>query len=346
MVKTQKICPAPLAPTVPRGGRGRFGMIGVLLGTICFTNTAAALSLDFPGEATPTVTESETLASYRLPVGPWAEAGMDTRLIEGSLTQSAWRIAAPGVSTLELMVPLRDQLAIAGFRVLFECETTACGGYDFRYGTDVLPEPDMHVDLGDYRYLAAERITDGKPEVISLLVSRSSENGFVQMIRCGADMPAPAIVSASTKSPAALSGDIATTGFALTMPEAPADLGLQLETGGALALDDLNFPTGSSALEAGSYASLAALASYLIAHPDRQVTLVGHTDAEGALAGNVALSRKRAASVRDNLIDIHGVPAPQVSAEGVGFLAPRASNLTEEGRAMNRRVEVMLTSTQ
>jgi outer membrane protein OmpA-like peptidoglycan-associated protein len=331
---------------VPRDGRAGFGMIAALLGLIWFAAPVAALSLDFPGEATPTATKSETLASYRLPVGPWAETGMDTHLTEGSLTQSAWRIAAPGITTLELMAPLRDQLAAAGFHVLFECETAACGGFDFRYGMDVLPEPEMHVDLGDYRFLAAERTVDGQPEVISLLVSRSSENGFVQMIRCGAQMPTPAIVSTSTKSPTALSAGSATSGFALTTPVTPVDLGAQLETGGAIALDDLNFPTGSSTLEAGSYASLAALAGYLIAHPDRQVALVGHTDAEGALAGNVALSRKRAVSVRDRLIEDYSVPAAQVTAEGVGFLAPRASNLTEEGRTMNRRVEVMLTSTQ
>jgi outer membrane protein OmpA-like peptidoglycan-associated protein len=46
------------------------------------------------------------------------------------------------------------------------------------------------------------------------------------------------------------------------------------------------------------------------------------------------------------LLTVYGIPAEQVRAEGVGYLAPRASNLTDEGRKKNRRVEVMLTSTK
>jgi OOP family OmpA-OmpF porin len=76
------------------------------------------------------------------------------------------------------------------------------------------------------------------------------------------------------------------------------------------------------------------------------VVLVGHTDASGGLAGNTALSRARAASVRDRLMAEYAVPAAQITAEGVGYLAPRATNKTEDGRARNRRVEAILTSTR
>ena len=76
------------------------------------------------------------------------------------------------------------------------------------------------------------------------------------------------------------------------------------------------------------------------------VLLVGHTDAAGGLEANIALSRRRAASVVAHLVGELGVSRAQVSAEGVGYLVPRASNLTDQGRAENRRVEVVLTSTQ
>jgi len=59
----------------------------------------------------------------------------------------------------------------------------------------------------------------------------------------------------------------------------------------------------------------------------------------------MALGKARAEAVRKALI-AKGVPQGQVSAAGVGYLAPRATNLTPEGRAENRRVEVVLTSTQ
>ncbi len=77
-----------------------------------------------------------------------------------------------------------------------------------------------------------------------------------------------------------------------------------------------------------------------------QVILVGHTDASGPLDMNVAVSRKRAESVVARLINVYGVPSAQVSAEGVGYLSPRASNLTDEGRHKNRRVEAVLASTR
>ena len=117
-------------------------------------------------------------------------------------------------------------------------------------------------------------------------------------------------------------------------------------SGGAVALDDLVFASGSSSLTEGSYASLADLAAWLQANPEMTIALVGHTDASGGLEGNIALSRKRADSVRARLIETYDVPTRQVEAQGVGYLSPRASNLTEAGRNKNRRVEVILTSTQ
>lgn len=320
-------------PAAPRRLLPLFaGLAAFCLAQSALAQSAAALTLSFPAPDTVTASRAEALTSYRLPVGPWTPAGITTKLTEGPLEQGAWRIDGPGLTTLQLLRPLREQLTQAGYRVIFECETDVCGGFDFRYGTDILPEPDMHVDLGDFRYLAAERPTSNGTEALSLLVSRSATAGFVQLTRIGAPPEVP-LVTASTKSPE---------------PEAPlatSGLGARLETGGAQALEDLVFASSSAELVEGDYPSLVELAAYLTANPARNVTVVGHTDASGALAGNLVLSKQRAQSVRNRLVGL-GVPATQVSADGVGYLVPRDSNLTEEGRTRNRRVEVMLTSTQ
>jgi OOP family OmpA-OmpF porin len=113
-----------------------------------------------------------------------------------------------------------------------------------------------------------------------------------------------------------------------------------------VALDDLVFDSGSADLGPGVFGSLASLSAYLAANPTRRITLVGHTDATGDLASNIALSKRRAESVRDRLVQTYGVPPDQIGAEGAGFLSPRASNLTAEGRTENRRVEAMLASTR
>ena len=175
------------------------------------------------------------------------------------------------------------------------------------------------------------------------MVSRSSENGFVQIIQIG---PSPGILAGPVPEPP-LPAQESTAPPPLPATAAPAGtpIGITLETLGMAPLDDLDFPSGSSDLVPGAYASLAELATYLRANPARSVALVGHTDASGALEVNITLSRRRAASVLDRLLSL-GVPRAQMTAQGVGPLAPRQANLTPEGRAQNRRVEVVLTSTR
>ena len=88
-------------------------------------------------------------------------------------------MALGGQTTLQILAPLRDQLSEAGYEIIFECAANDCGGVDFRYALDLLPEPDMHVDLGDYRFVAAQRATDTRPEYITVVVSRTDAHGFV-----------------------------------------------------------------------------------------------------------------------------------------------------------------------
>ena len=126
----------------------------------------------------------------------------------------------------------------------------------------------------------------------------------------------------------------------------PGAIGQALHQIGVAVLDDLVFGSGSATLTEGDYASLAAVAAWLQANPAGTVALVGHTDASGSLAGNIALSERRAEALAEVLIDTHGADRARVIAEGVGFLAPRATNQTEEGRQKNRRVEVIVTSTR
>lgn len=310
---------------------------GLAAGLALAPSGAAAQLLELPGPATQSDERLEVLTSYRLPIGSWQDGAVQTIWAEGELTQQAWQVRAEGMTTLQILAPLRAQLEDAGFQILFECEADSCGGFDFRYATDVLPEPAMHVDLGDYRFLSAQRMGEEKPEYISLMVSRSSTRGYVQICRIGPpDEDAAPILSTSTKGP--LPGE--TT--AAELFDGP--LADELELRGRAVLSDLEFETGSSALGEGDFATLAALADYLLAHPERTVTLVGHTDAEGSLDGNIALSRRRAQSVMRRLVNGFGVPSSQIRAQGVGYLAPLTSNQTEDGRSANRRVEAILTS--
>ncbi|HMO06213.1 MAG TPA: OmpA family protein [Paracoccaceae bacterium] len=309
---------------------------------------AAALPLEFPAPARATAATSDALASLALPVGPWDGRAVPHRRAEGSLQRQAWRVDAPGLPTLALLSPLRDQIAAQGFRILYECDTQICGGFDFRYALDLLPEPQMHVDLGDFRFLAAEK----GDEALILMVSRSAAAGFVQLSRVTPADPAATILAANPAPvaeilPPQVGAGLPAAGDVVTLSSANASaagLAGRLADAGGAVLEDLVFASGAAVLEPGDYPSLAALADWLRADPSRRVTLVGHTDAAGGLETNIALSRRRADSVRAKLIGNHGVAAQQVRAEGVGFLAPRASNETDEGRQANRRVEAVVTA--
>ena len=101
------------------------------------------------------------------------------------------------------------------------------------------------------------------------------------------------------------------------------------------------FETNSAELKAESASALKEIATLLQQTPALKLYVVGHTDNVGAMAANVALSRRRAASVVTALQTRHRIDAARLQADGVGPLAPVASNDNDEGRAKNRRVELV-----
>jgi OOP family OmpA-OmpF porin len=301
---------------------------------------AFGLTLDLPAKVASEESRSETLGSYDLPIAGFDGRAVPTRRFEGALEQRAYRLEAPGMTTLAVLAPLRDQLQAAGFTLVFECEARGCGGFDFRFGTEVMPEPDMHVDLQDYRFLAAEH----GDEAVSLLVSRSANAAYVQVTRIAAMAPTVTPVETAVD----LDQPDLPQGATPSAPGAPDVTGIvaALDAEGSAVLEDLVFDSGSASLAAGDYASLAGVAAWLNANPDGTVALVGHTDASGSLAANIALSERRAEAVAEVLVTDFAVDPARLAAKGVGYLAPRATNQTDEGRQKNRRVEVVVTSTR
>ena len=102
------------------------------------------------------------------------------------------------------------------------------------------------------------------------------------------------------------------------------------------------FDTDKATLKSESTPTLAEMAKWLKTNVTAQVFVVGHTDMQGSVERNQKLSRDRAASVITALTKDHGIKADRLTAEGIGPLAPVASNTGEAGRAKNRRVEMVL----
>lgn len=297
---------------------------------------AAAVDLTLPATARLTASRSEAIGSVTLPVDGWRDGAVETILAEGQIEQQAWQIQASNLTTLQLLAPLREELIGAGFEPLYECDARACGGFDFRYAIEVIPEPEMHVDLGDFRYVLLRRNGEAGPDHVGLLVSRSAERGFVQITRVSARPvgaePAAGVRATAGSEPSPTAG-----------PAPTGQLARDLVSNGRAVLGDLTFQPGSSELAAGPFPTLDELAAFLTENPEVRIVLVGHTDTDGTLAANVALSRRRAAAVMERLAESHGIDDARMAAEGVGFLMPLTSNATEAGRTLNRRVEVILS---
>lgn len=108
---------------------------------------------------------------------------------------------------------------------------------------------------------------------------------------------------------------------------------------------DLLFATDSSSLRPDLQADLRAVSQNLVQYPNSTIQIVGHTDNTGSAAYNQSLSERRAGAVAQVLI-ANGVPSNRVSSYGVGLTQPVASNDTAQGRAQNRRVDIVIRPIQ
>ncbi len=115
---------------------------------------------------------------------------------------------------------------------------------------------------------------------------------------------------------------------------------------GQVAIYGIYFDTAKSDLKPESDPALAEIAKLMNAHPQLKVYIVGHTDMVGDATANLKLSQARAQSVVTALVSKNGVPAARLVPYGAGPYAPVASNKTDEGRAKNRRVELVEIATK
>ncbi|HEV7922692.1 MAG TPA: OmpA family protein [Thermoanaerobaculia bacterium] len=104
----------------------------------------------------------------------------------------------------------------------------------------------------------------------------------------------------------------------------------------------LLFDTGKSTLKPGAKATLSKIAAQLQSDDSIRISVEGHTDSVGSEDLNQSLSEKRAAAVRDFLVNA-GVPESRISSDGQGEAQPIATNKTAAGRQQNRRVELVIT---
>ncbi|MDR7132223.1 outer membrane protein OmpA-like peptidoglycan-associated protein [Algoriphagus sp. 4150] len=139
----------------------------------------------------------------------------------------------------------------------------------------------------------------------------------------------------------------------ITLKEAPLDqevfmtaatIQKLMEEDGQVNFYGIYFDIDKSHIKPESEAVLKEIAGYLNSNPKHTVFFVGHTDLTGSLEHNQKLSELRAQEVVKTLIEKHSVTESRMKAFGIGPLSPMSSNSTEEGKAKNRRVVMVLSN--
>jgi OOP family OmpA-OmpF porin len=109
-----------------------------------------------------------------------------------------------------------------------------------------------------------------------------------------------------------------------------------------VSLFGLNFPSGRAIIQPEYFSLLTKVQNVIREFPDKHILLEGHTDSQGNPSSNKQLSEERAQAVVEYIIANMGLGRDQISAVGWGDTKPVASNKTEEGRSLNRRIDVVI----
>ncbi|HLV08157.1 MAG TPA: OmpA family protein [Croceibacterium sp.] len=130
--------------------------------------------------------------------------------------------------------------------------------------------------------------------------------------------------------------DEATAGTGVDVTQTPDGTGILVN------LPDVTFAFDSTTISPSFRAALDEVAASLQKYPNSLVDVMGHTDSTGSDSYNLDLSRRRAEAVASHLVS-RNVSRARIATVGYGEQYPRADNSTEEGRALNRRVEIRIT---
>lgn len=265
--------------------------------------------------------------------------------IEGRVTRLFY-LAPLGKSPLEVFRNYQQALTAAGFRTTWQCENEAQGCVKAFFALDKYErmkgmrwaEGDLPANGGEHAgstwslphaigfeqgRMVVGTLASGGRSLNLLLYTSVAENVHTGRAATYIEIVEPKAMPTGQ----------------VTVDAKAIGQGLQAE--GRMALYGLLFDTGKTDLKAESKDQLDQMAAVLKAQPALKVLIVGHTDNVGAIDANLALSQGRAQAVVAALAQ-RGIAAQRMQARGVANFAPVATNTAEDGRARNRRVEMVV----
>lgn len=245
---------------------------------------------------------------------------------------------ALGANSAEVFRNYAQELTGQGFSMLYDStQDTKLG----KWNGYLLPYSDLAAKLttsrsafvmysaptSEARTLSAQRVKDGQTLYVHLTVVQWDKDNATVKAKRGV-YAALDVVEAGQ-----LQQNMVTV--------SASDMSKAIASSGRVALYGILFDTGKADIKPESKAALEEIAKLLKTEAALKLRVVGHTDNQGSLDSNIALSKRRAESVNAALAAQHGIAGARLSAFGVADLAPVASNADEAGRTKNRRVELV-----
>lgn len=316
-------------------------------GLLALAAASPALAADAPGckdlsglkrfdGSSIVLCDKKNFAEYNLPTGKATaydfnnkrgtfDASLD---LEGRLASNAYAVPM-GASAAEVFRNYKQELAAKGFRTLYEGKQGDLGYWMAKVFEAGLGGQLFGYSPNEARYIAVEKQDGGLKTNLAIYVIEY-ETGY-------APKEKPQKGQVFVRIDEIQSGELKDKMVTVTAEE----MAREIEASGAVELRGLLFDFNKATLQPESRSTLDEIAKYLKANPDQKVHVVGHTDSVGGLDFNQKLSQARAATVTAELAKTYGIAAARLRPAGVGLLSPVASNATEDGRAKNRRVELL-----
>lgn len=273
-------------------------------------------------------------------------APAESRALEGRVTRLVYLLPA-GRSPLEAVRNYRQEIESLGGKALFECKREECGGAADRSSSGgggdmslamVLRPEERLADppfsngwcatterIKDQRYLAAELPEQGAHVSVLAYALKGSSS-------CEALAERTVVVVDLVETKAREQKMVTVDA---------AEMARTIAASGRIALYGILFDFNKATLKPESTPVLVEIAALLKSDPKLKLLVVGHTDNAGSFEYNRDLSQHRAESVVAALVRDRGIDKARLRPLGVSFAAPVASNASEEGRAQNRRVELV-----
>lgn len=324
----------------------KFAVFFFTLTTFCLTLSAAFA--DIPGSKDPTGIkryegseiiryEKIQFERYIVPLGKMLKYDFNSKQgnfeksepLEGGITRVSYRVPDPLRSSLEVFRNYQNELTSNGWEILWSASGKGEFGNSFTYIYQSLRDNDQLFTYSEDQahFLSARKASEGL--TLTLFVSKY-QYGLRRGVKVEKDEPIVQLDLIQTKP-------METKMVLLTSSE----MAKSIDNSGRVSLYGIYFDFNKDELKPESDPTLEQVSALLRERANLKLLVVGHTDSVGDFDANRELSERRAAAVIGALTQKYGIANTRLRAFGASYSSPVANNASDEGRAKNRRVELV-----